>query len=281
MPHRVTLSGHKLASKCYVSSVDATLQGKREPRHHRRLMTGPGRRLGSGVSTPDRRCGLDGHRVGEALPAERRGGGPASGQAPRLAARSPASILGLVEGGTKDISLAEIAERLADERGVTIGITAIWTVLDPHGLTFKKKTAHAAEQHRPDVLEARQSWFDSQLDRDPEKLIVIDETGASTKMARLRGRCLCRAGARAHAVAGRHRRHGRSAGSRERRRAKRHRGGGRVAAAPPALQPGRQPDRTGLLQPQGAAPQSRRPHHPGPVGRHSRRHASLQPARLR
>ena len=35
---------------------------------------------------------------------------------------------------------------------------------------------------------ARQAWFDAQLDLDPEKLIFIDETGTSTKMARLRGR---------------------------------------------------------------------------------------------
>ena len=35
---------------------------------------------------------------------------------------------------------------------------------------------------------ARQAWFDGQLDLDPEKLIFIDETSASTKMARLRGR---------------------------------------------------------------------------------------------
>lgn len=34
---------------------------------------------------------------------------------------------------------------------------------------------------------ARQAWFDGQLDLDPAKLIFIDETGASTKMARLRG----------------------------------------------------------------------------------------------
>ena len=34
-------------------------------------------------------------------------------------------ILGLVEGGTNDISLAEIAERLARDRNITIGITAI------------------------------------------------------------------------------------------------------------------------------------------------------------
>ena len=35
---------------------------------------------------------------------------------------------------------------------------------------------------------ARQAWFHTQLDLDPEKLVFIDETGASTKMARLRGR---------------------------------------------------------------------------------------------
>lgn len=35
---------------------------------------------------------------------------------------------------------------------------------------------------------AREAWFEGQLDLDPSKLIFIDETGASTKMARLRGR---------------------------------------------------------------------------------------------
>ena len=35
---------------------------------------------------------------------------------------------------------------------------------------------------------ARRAWFEGQLDLDPERLIFIDETGASTKMARLRGR---------------------------------------------------------------------------------------------
>jgi transposase len=34
---------------------------------------------------------------------------------------------------------------------------------------------------------AREAWFDGQLDLDPAKLVFIDETGASTKMARLRG----------------------------------------------------------------------------------------------
>jgi len=51
----------------------------------------------------------------------------------------------------------------------------------------QKKTGHASEQQRPDVLAKRQDWFDSQLDLDPDKLIFIDETGANTKMGRLRG----------------------------------------------------------------------------------------------
>tara|TARA_E500000318_G_scaffold77926_1_gene72775 strand:- start:1050 stop:1670 length:621 start_codon:yes stop_codon:yes gene_type:complete len=51
-----------------------------------------------------------------------------------------------------------------------------------------KKTAHASEQQRPDVLRRRQAWFELQPDLDPARLVFIDETGASTKMARLRGR---------------------------------------------------------------------------------------------
>ena len=34
---------------------------------------------------------------------------------------------------------------------------------------------------------ARENWFDGQPDLDPERLIFIDESGLSTKMARLRG----------------------------------------------------------------------------------------------
>ena len=34
----------------------------------------------------------------------------------------------------------------------------------------------------------RQAWFDGQPDLDPARLVFIDETGASTKMARLYGR---------------------------------------------------------------------------------------------
>ena len=47
-------------------------------------------------------------------------------------------------------------------------------------------------------MKRRREWFEAQLDLDPAKLVFIDETGLSTKMARLRGRALrgerCRAG---------------------------------------------------------------------------------------
>ena len=57
------------------------------------------------------------------------------------------------------------------------------------GRDLEKKTAHAAEQNRSDVAAAREAWFEAQPELDPERLIFIDETGLSTRMARLRGRC--------------------------------------------------------------------------------------------
>src|SRR6266436_5517637 len=51
-----------------------------------------------------------------------------------------------------------------------------------------KKSIRAAEQDRPDVAAARTAWADNQPKLDPDRLVFIDETGTSTKMARLRGR---------------------------------------------------------------------------------------------
>jgi len=48
---------------------------------------------------------------------------------------------------------------------------------------------HASEQERADVAEARQRWKEDQPALDPARLVFIDETGTSTNMARLRGRC--------------------------------------------------------------------------------------------
>src|SRR6516225_9501989 len=40
-----------------------------------------------------------------------------------------------------------------------------------------------------DVLKQRRDWFAGQLDLDPARLVFIDETGASTNLARKGGRC--------------------------------------------------------------------------------------------
>jgi transposase len=87
-----------------------------------------------------------------------------------------------------DSTLEELRRRLAEERGVRASISTIWTFLDRHDLTFKKKSTHAAEQNRPDVREEREGWFEGQLDLEPEKLVFVDESFATTNMARRYGR---------------------------------------------------------------------------------------------
>ena len=99
-----------------------------------------------------------------------------------------AFILALIDTDEKDISLAEIAERLEADKGVSACQSLISRFFKKRGITWEKKTAHAAEQQRDDVLAARRAWFEAQLDLDPRKLVFIDESGLNTKMARLRGR---------------------------------------------------------------------------------------------
>jgi len=88
-----------------------------------------------------------------------------------------------------DITIMELTDLLAREHGLRVAPSTVWRFLDRHGMTFKK-TAHASEQNRPDVFARRQAWFDAQPELAPERLVFIDETGASTKTARLRGRAL-------------------------------------------------------------------------------------------
>ncbi len=86
-----------------------------------------------------------------------------------------------------DMTIEKMRQRLLDERGVKASVGTIWTFLDRCRLTFKKKTVHASEQDRPDVLKQREEWFEGQLDLDPAKLVFIDETWASTNMAPMYG----------------------------------------------------------------------------------------------
>ena len=88
---------------------------------------------------------------------------------------------------TPDLTLEELREKLA-QQGVFVSYGALWRFLDRHKITRKKKTAHASEQDRPDIVKRREDWFEGQLDLDPQRLVFIDETWASTNMARRYGR---------------------------------------------------------------------------------------------
>jgi transposase len=52
----------------------------------------------------------------------------------------------------------------------------------------QKKVIHAAEQDRPDVAERRLSWQLMQGGIDPNRLVFLDEFGATTKLTRTHGR---------------------------------------------------------------------------------------------
>src|SRR3954469_17497367 len=79
-------------------------------------------------------------------------------------------ILGLIEE-TPDITLAEIAERLAAEHRVRVVPSTVWMFLDKHGVTFKKRRRRSAAS-LPAALFAR-----LQSDRDG----LLQAQGAAEK----------------------------------------------------------------------------------------------------
>jgi transposase len=55
---------------------------------------------------------------------------------------------------------------------------------------IQKKSLHAVEQKRSDVAAAREVWRDRQPGLDPDRLVFIDETWATTNMTRRYGRAV-------------------------------------------------------------------------------------------
>ena len=86
-----------------------------------------------------------------------------------------------------DVTLDELRREL-NHAGVSVAILTPHRFFVRHEITHKK-TGHAAEQDRADVLKARENWFDGQFDLDPARLVLIDETWAATNMTRSHGRC--------------------------------------------------------------------------------------------
>jgi len=65
------------------------------------------------------------------------------------------------------ITVQELCTALA-ARGHAFGYGTLQRFFRPHGITRKKKTAHASEQDRPDVLRKRRDWFEGPIDLHPD-----------------------------------------------------------------------------------------------------------------
>ena len=179
---------------------------------------------------------------------------------------------------------------LAAATGTRADPASISRWLIRNGYRFKK-TPLASEQDRPDVRQAREEWTATRQPRmrlEPHRLVFLDETGTTTKMTRLRGRCLKGqrlrskvpfghwktqtfiAGLRCHGLTapfvvdaadprkGRCRHHGQLVSPQKPGRREGHKGQGRMDPVPAALQPRPQSDRDGLRKTQ--SPSARQGH---------------------
>jgi hypothetical protein len=97
-------------------------------------------------------------------------------------------LLGLIRR-TPDITLLEIQERLIQNCGERFSVSVLWRFFDRHGVTFKKRP------RTPRSSGVRTFWRSAGTGSppnsilDPAKLVFVDETGASTSLARTHGRC--------------------------------------------------------------------------------------------
>jgi len=87
-----------------------------------------------------------------------------------------------------DATLVELRAWLEETQAIKISVGALWAALARLELSYKK-SAHAAEQERPDVQEERQTWLAAQPALDATRLVFLDETWLATNMARRCGRC--------------------------------------------------------------------------------------------
>lgn len=76
---------------------------------------------------------------------------------------------------------------MKDRLGLALSLATLWRAVAALGLTVKN-VERAAERDRPDVAAKRAEWAAAQPGLDPARLKFIDETWASTDMARRYGR---------------------------------------------------------------------------------------------
>lgn len=83
-----------------------------------------------------------------------------------------------------DIALHELKEELS----LPVSVPALCNTINKKLGLQRKKTAHAAEQHREDVAAKRKAWKQNQQNLEMSRLVFLDESGVNTGMTRLYGR---------------------------------------------------------------------------------------------
>jgi transposase len=73
-------------------------------------------------------------------------------------------------------------EQLRQRGGFSWSLKTLGYALDQLGLTWKKKSRHATQRDRPDVKRKRRKFRRELAAIEPEKLVFVDETGATTTM---------------------------------------------------------------------------------------------------
>src|SRR5271166_4614885 len=100
------------------------------------------------------------------------GAGVAAGANPQAAGSDAAGITGATASGPG---------RGLEYRAVVAGLAA-------DGTAAQKKSLHAQEQETPEAQQRRQAWWEAITQIDPEQLVFLEESGASTQMTRNYGR---------------------------------------------------------------------------------------------
>jgi transposase len=81
-----------------------------------------------------------------------------------------------------DATLAELAQPLG------CSPTTVWRTLRKLNITRKKKVLRADERDRPDVQQKRRQFQQELAGLDPQRLVFVDEMGATTALGRVYGR---------------------------------------------------------------------------------------------
>ena len=95
------------------------------------------------------------------------------------------NISGLIDS-QPDITINEIIEKLelkATNETVRKAVIKM-------GYKYKKKSLHASERERPDVIYERKNWIGHLPEYDKNRLVFIDESGVNTDLARIYGRAI-------------------------------------------------------------------------------------------